>query len=259
MEFKKGRIIIFNIVNKHPENRTLKIAWLVILLFVIISNVQWFVEKDVTDFSLFIKGIAVTNQTYGSILFCWLFPLAAGLPVLDVKPVFANNSNKECLKYLFSSAVIGGAIPFCAIIIDFMLLSSCYSTYMPVPNDMITGYHSGMIFSEMFFTYPRLFIIIWAFICFLWGALFASLMCMIYFIFKNRIITIIVFGVIYGGNVFIHNFFSMIPAWRNLFYAESYDNCCENYLVGFIMLISINVLLLLIYNFQRNIRSNDET
>ena len=83
MEFKKGRIIIFNIVNKHPENRTLKIAWLVILLFVIISNVQWFVEKDVTDFSLFIKGIAVTNQTYGSILFCWLFPLAAGLPVLD--------------------------------------------------------------------------------------------------------------------------------------------------------------------------------
>ena len=141
MEFKKGRIIIFNIVNKHPENRTLKIAWLVILLFVIISNVQWFVEKDVTDFSLFIKGIAVTNQTYGSILFCWLFPLAAGLPVLDVKPVFANNSNKECLKYLFSSAVIGGAIPFCAIIIDFMLLSSCYSTYMPVPNDIPVCYN----------------------------------------------------------------------------------------------------------------------
>lgn len=219
-----------------------------LLLFMIASasTIQWAYKKDVSEFSVFLKTMVMNNYTYGSMIFFWIFPLIAGLPILCVKEKLSSSSSKNILLCLAEAFFTGGTLPFLTIIFDYCLLTTTNTTYMPIPNDMITTYQSGMIMSELFFLKPRVFILVWSLLMFVWGGLFSTFLILIYSLTNKKIISMFILLLLYFFN-YVIGLKTALPSWHDLFFAETPINNINNYIIGYTLLIGLNMILLVIY------------
>ena len=91
----------------------------------------------------------------------------------------------------------GGLIIFISYMFDFWILSLFTRTTFPAPNDLISGYCSSNIFSEVFYSKPRLFVFIWGILGFFYGGAFSFLCLNICELFNQAIISYVLLLIIF--------------------------------------------------------------
>lgn len=227
------------------KSRVYILSLLVLFITASASTIQWIYKKDVSEFSVFLKTLAMSNYTYGSTIFFWIFPLITGLPILYVKEKLISSSSKNILLCLVEAFFSGGTLPFLTIIFDYCSLTTTNITYMPIPNDMITSYQSGMIMSDLFFLKPRVFILFWSLLMFVWGGLFSIMLILVDSLTNKKIFSIFILLILYLLN-YVISLKTSFPSWHDLFYAQTHINNITNYIIGYALLIILNVILLMI-------------
>ncbi len=150
-----------------------------------IQNVYYYLN-NMNRFSVFEKWMGATTETFGALSFYYVFPILASLPfawtLCDelhsgyALQVFTRTGKKEYfMGKLVSSFLSGGIVISSTLTLDILLLTALSPTYRPTPNDMISGIISGNFCSELYYTHPVIFTVIWICVEFLWGGVIAVL------------------------------------------------------------------------------------
>ncbi len=229
------------------------------LILITVSNAQWLIDEYINhtnNYSIFNKLLLMKNETKGSYIFYWAFPLLASTPcswnysrISKNEQNQTNTSIKNTFTQISIAFITGGIVIFLSFIIDFWMLSMITKTVYAVPNDMTTSYHPQQFCSQIFFESPRLFVLIWSFIGFLWGGAFSLLSMALYFIVKKLPIMYFLEIAIYILNYLISIKLHITP-WNNLLCA-SYSS--ENFFYNILSVICISIIFLFLKYFIEKI------
>ena len=231
-------------IKKIVKTKSFLLPMLLSFMLIIISNVQWAIDEYIyikNCYSVFYKLISFSCNTKGAIVFYWLYPLIASLPYSLWKYYESKKKSDEIIGHGFikeaiQAFVTGGLIIFIAYMFDFWMLSLISHTTFPVPNGLITGYCSRNIFSEIYYSKPRLFVFIWSILGFCFGGAFSLLCLNISKLLNNIICSYIILLIIYFSEVFISSKIN-IPSWKDILYADNLQN--NSILVLFLNWLSI--------------------
>ena len=185
------------------------------LAIVLLLDAKWAVDVYVYDknqYSIFNKLLSMASDTMISNIYYWLFPyLAASPSILNEKTNISYSALR--LKMIISSFISGFRLISFPLIIDFGLQSLTVPSTYPMPDDMTTIYHSPMFCSELYFSNPRMFVLLWIFIMSVYGGLFACLGFNISELTKNKILSYLVLTAIWVGNYILSLVLNVMP-WK---------------------------------------------
>ena len=125
-----------------------------------------------------------------------------------------------------------------------------------MPNSLISGYCSNNIFSELYYSNPRLFFLIRGIIGFFFGGAFSLLYLNIYLIFRNIIYPYVLLEVLY----FIEELLSYqlnVVSWKDVLYADNYR--CSSImcvLLNFFSIILVGIIIHLVKRKTFRFREN---
>lgn len=222
------------------------------ILLVVSSDIQWFSWREETQFSVFIKLIFVTKETYGAELYYRLFPLIMSFPCICM---IGEYFNSRCVpelsikKYVYTN-ILHSCIGSCCIVIivillDFIVLSMMTETYYPIPHDYITTMFQKKFCSSIFYTHPRIFVIIWMFTQCLWSVAFVFLGAAICLIVKKRIFSLLLIFLFVEIEDVIAVHIDFL-SWKDLFIADASGYNTPVIIFGnifFILLFSIVIIM----------------
>ncbi|MCH4021160.1 MAG: hypothetical protein LKE61_09835 [Erysipelotrichaceae bacterium] len=151
--------------------------------------------------SIFIKWMAMPNNTYASRMFFILYPVLAALPYAwslaeDLRSGYAaqllvREKRKEYFwGKITASFLSGGAVISAALLVNILLLSMMQQTTIPRIYYLTSGIFAGDFCSVIFYTHPVLYAVIWFIISFLWGGAFSMLCCALGFFIRRRIVLV---------------------------------------------------------------------
>lgn len=254
-----------NLVTEQMNNKIYLLTFIINVLIVLSLDVKWAIDVFVYDknhYSIFNKLLSMRSDTIIANIYYWLFPYLAATPSIINNNNLGTNDNHISwkLKKIIASVISGFSLISVPLIIDFWLQSMTVSSTYPMPDDMITLYHSPMFCSELYFSNPRIFVLLWIFIMSIYGSIFSCLGLIITEIINNNVLSYVVLTVIWIGNYILSLLFNTLP-WKILLCAgnEFAYNSAELIVSNLITMISIVTLIAIIGNRKekRDEKNND--
>ncbi|MBR3024395.1 MAG: hypothetical protein IKN85_00545 [Oscillospiraceae bacterium] len=230
-----------------------KASIIAVVCILLVSNIEWFIDeyiRDINHFSIFNKLFIVRNETIGSEIYYWLFPLFSGCACVNL--FSKNKEESECgfstiITQCTTSFLIGFSIVFVSVFIDYWMLSMITESFYPMPNDMTTMYNSTKLFSRLYFKYPRLFILIWSTLLSFWGGSFSLLFVGLYYVLKNVFTALTALITVYLANYYVSIICGITP-WKYLLCAGSFaDISFEAIILNNLAVISCAFIMILLF------------
>ena len=233
-------------------NKIYLLIFIVNVVIVLLLDIKWAVDVYIYDknhYSIFNKLLSMRSDTAIANVYYWIFPhLAASPSILNGNK---HEINGDCsslkIKRRIVSIISGFSLIFSPLVIDFWLQSMTAPSTYPMPDDMTTLYHSPMFCSELYFSNPRMFVLLWITIMSIYGGAFACLGFTITEFIKNRLLSYVALTIIWVGNYIISLFFDGIP-WKILLCAgNDYGYNSSKLIVSNLLnIISIVTLIVII-------------
>lgn len=198
------------------HSKSIILSWIFSTVFVLIDfeyQLNLYLS-GVNHISVFYKWMGVSVCNFGSMYFITTIPLLAALGYSWTVSSDRNSgyimqilTRTSRFKYFSAKFIVvfisGGMIFASALILDFMLLSIFSPVYIPYPELLATAIDQFRFCSELFYTSPYLFMILWILTGFLWGGAMASIASAFGMFIKKRIITMIMPFVIFTAQAII--------------------------------------------------------
>lgn len=155
----------------------------------VLANSDNSINKTTEGFSLFVRWIAVNGYTFGNYVFFFVWPILAAIPygwsyAEERKSGVYNQIVSRVGKktYYFAKYValfVSGGLAVSIPVLINLLINALVCPYC-VPNVVtsLTSVSNGYFLSELYYSRPWIFGILWCFVEFLWGGV-VSCFCMV--------------------------------------------------------------------------------
>lgn len=179
---------------------------------------------------VFEKWIGIVADDIGALIFYWLLPLSVSIPFAWTMRDEMNSGyisqvvTRVKKRYYFLTKFVvsffsGAIIAVGSFAIQFFAHSFFLKALYPQPNDMRTAIIPRAFLSELYYTNPYLYLLIWTLVVSLWCGVISGLCMTISFFIRKRILVVISTQIIFifqniwvSGSITRYNKY---PAWFN--------------------------------------------
>lgn len=244
---------------KSMRNKFFYVALGVGLLFALLSalyniDAYFFSQKEKAGFSvdvnpmnqisgLYNRWIGGESFSMGFVLFFTLFPLLAAFPYgwsqcMEGKSGYTKNVviRGGKLPYFFAKYIAtflsGGLVVLIPLVCNFLLVACFVPAWKPtIIYTMYYPIHHGSLWSEVFYTYPLVFVLLYLGLDFIFGGLFATMSYGLAAFVKNRVAVVMVpffcmLGLHYCRTLLVYRVYKEISP-LNYLHALCVDNQVE--------------------------------
>lgn len=162
---------------------------------------QLAISSGFGGYSLFIRWMAINGDTYGSMIFLYIWPVIATLPFAWLYCVerTKNNTrvdiNRSGLKYrvsiYISTFISGGIVIFTTLLSNLLLNALVCPMALPTVTSMLTPILNRSFLPNLYYTYPWLYAYIWCLVSFLFGGSAACICLTLTTHVKNAVLLIL--------------------------------------------------------------------
>ena len=144
-----------------------------------------------------------------------------------------TSKNKYFIAKYLISFLSGGIVFVFALILDYLFLATFIKNIIPSPTDLTTSMDPFHFCSQLYYSKPLFFCILWLITAFLWGGAMASICASVGVFIRKKVVVIIIPLIIFISQSIIMNYIAHVfnirikggyvleLVWNNMLYTSS--------------------------------------